>query len=52
MGCFEGLGYKSGDMPASEAAAAETLALPVDPMIEEKDQIRISEVIKKICITF
>ncbi|MFZ4985012.1 MAG: DegT/DnrJ/EryC1/StrS family aminotransferase [Blastocatellia bacterium] len=44
--CFAELGHQRGEMLASEAAADETLALPVYPELSDRDKARIVGVIR------
>jgi dTDP-4-amino-4,6-dideoxygalactose transaminase len=43
--CFADLGYKAGDLPQSEAAAAAVLALPIYPELTEQQQSAVAEAI-------
>ncbi len=44
--CFADLGYKKGDLPESEAAAEESLALPIYPELTEAQIAYVAEQIK------
>ena len=43
--CFESLGYGQGDFCESERAANESLAIPIDPLLDQEAEKRIAAVI-------
>jgi len=45
--CYENLGYKEGDLPESEKAAKETIAIPVYPELTEGQQKYVVDSIKE-----
>lgn len=43
--CFASLGYRRGDLPRTEAACDEVLALPIYSELEEQEQALVAQAI-------
>ena len=45
---YESLGYRGGDLPAAEAAAAELFSLPIFPEMPTKDAEYVADCLKEL----
>jgi dTDP-4-amino-4,6-dideoxygalactose transaminase len=43
--CFQALGYRAGDFEESERASRESLAIPIDPLLDQASLDRVAAVI-------
>jgi dTDP-4-amino-4,6-dideoxygalactose transaminase len=46
--CFQSLGYKTGDLPHTERAAAEVLSLPIFPELTADEQQRVVDTLSEV----
>jgi dTDP-4-amino-4,6-dideoxygalactose transaminase len=44
--CFKDLGYRTGDLPVTEQAAAEVLSIPIYPELTARQKDYVIETIK------
>ena len=49
--CFQNLGYGKGDLPETEAAALETIALPIYPELMTQQLDHVTNTIIEFCRT-